>query len=182
MNSLDIFLIKDINEIIINYKKEIDKIYELQHDIMNFRLYFERNVYDDVFKNIYVNISYSNFIIIIDKERFYNKISFNKFFHSLYETRRIKLFYLFCDIMLKKYSIIDFENEEHLFDCFNMNLFNFLFDDYENLSIKRNILYDFIYSYKLLYKTQKINIKTIIERLKVNSRIIVNHKRLPNTL
>lgn len=192
MNSTEIYLIKDINKIIKIYKEQFDKIDFLEKDLKNFKLNFTINLYNNSlnniytlnmyrhsFDNIYVNLNEKEFIIIIDNYRFYTKRSFNKYFHNLQNGLKLKIFYIFINIMLKKYDILDFEEDEYLFNLFNMTVFEYIFDDYKNKTIKNNISYDYIYAYKKINNTNKINIKKILKRLEYNTKILINHNKLP---
>lgn len=183
MNSLDIYNIKDINDIINSYQKQINHINSLVDDLYNYRLYFIRNS-DDLFKNIYVNIDNKNFIILIDNNNFYERKNFNRYFHNLCEIRRLKLFYIFIDILLQKYYILDFDIK--LFKIFNKNIFNFLFDDYKNLTIKNNFSFDYMFSFKLINCIQKepLNdnlIISILDSLKKNTNTIIKNRRYPKS-
>ena len=183
MNISDIYFIKDINNIIKFYQLEINNIYKLQNDLYNYKLNFRRNEYDDIFKNIDVNIDKKNFIILIDKNYFYNKKDFNKYFHNLCEIRKMKLFYIFMDILLKKYIILDFQNDNSLFKIFNNFIFNYIFDDFDIKTIKKNITYDYIFSYNLTndeLNKDILNINSILKCLSKNTNIIIKSKRLPN--
>lgn len=179
MNSLDIYLIDDINKIINKYQIEINNIYNLEQDLRLFKLYFTRNIYNDYFRNMYVKLDIDEFIIIIDNNRFYNKEDFYHFFHNLSYTSQIKLFYIFMDILLKKYKILNFEEETYLFDIFTIFIYDYLFSDYKNKTIKNNIIFDFIYAYKILNDTNVININKILKRLTFNTKIIMNNKCFP---
>lgn len=182
LSSLDIYLIDDINKIIRKYQKQINHIYELENDLYNNILNFTRNDYDDIFKNIYVNIDNNTFIILIDRNRFYNRTEFNEYFHNLCEVRKMKLFYIFMDILLKKYKILDLQNDAKLFQIFNDFIFNYIFEDYAGKTIKQNISYDYIFSYKLinnLINRDILNIDAILNCLTRNTKIMVK-ARIPH--
>lgn len=182
MNSIDIYLIKDINQIISEYQIQINKIYNLQKDLSLFKLCFMKTIYYQTFKNIYVNIDIDEFIIIIENNRIYKKEDFYKYFHNLNYTKKIKLFYIFIDEILKIYKILDFENSTNLFDIFNIFIFDYLFFDYNNKTIKKDIGFDYIYSYKVRNGTNIININRILKRLIYNTRVIINSKKIPYIL
>lgn len=184
LSSLDIYFIKDINKIIKKYQEQINYIYKLQNDLNNNKLNFTRNT-NDIFTNIYVNIKNQTFIVLIDRNHFYNRVNFNEYFHNLCEVKKMKLFYIFIDILLKKYKILDFQNDQVLFRIFNNFIFNYIFEDYAGKTIKKNISYDYIFSFKLInnlmYK-DILNIETILNCLTRNTTIMINSRRLPYNL
>jgi len=182
MNSLDIFLIPDIYNIINNYKKDIDIIHNLENDLRNQKIKFK--VFNNCFGIIYVNISNDNIYMKIDNSVFTDIKGFNLYFYTLRENKKTLLYYIFLNELVNKFSLLDIN---YNYDSFKYMIFNFLFKDCKNLlrtktyTIKKTLPYDFDYFYNK-YDIKKKTMK--FQRLSYNINVFFknNNQKILNII